>query len=203
MNNDKRSYNNTRRAKEAGNTKNKIIKTVGLLWTKHSLKDITLEMIAKESGVTIRTILRKFGSKEMLLEECVSLDAPDIMHGRETVIVGDVDQTLQTLLSNYESMGEAAVRTINLEPELDIARKIGEEGRKKHREWCARMFAPYLPKPDTSHYETDLTAFIACTEIYLWKLMRKDLKMGEEQTLAVFKKMVEGLISLHTKSDKK
>lgn len=197
MKSKKNTYNNSKRLIEAENTKLDIIKAFGRLWMKYSIKEITLNMISEEAGVTTRTILRKFGSKERLLEECIALDAANIMQNREQGMVGDIEHMLNILLASYESMGEAAMRTINLEPEMEIAQKIGETGRKKHREWCARMFDPFLPEPDSPQYEIDLTAFIASTEIYLWKLMRKDLKMSEEQTFSVFKKMIEGLAFKH------
>lgn len=196
---EKREYNNELRAERASNTTLKIIKAVGRLWTKHALNDITLELIAQEAGVTARTILRKFGSKEGLLEECLAHDPANTSLERNQGIVGDVDHALRTLLDNYEQMGDAAIRTINLESELDIAQKIGAEGRKQHRAWCAHMFAPYLPEPTAKSYEVALAAFISATEIYLWKLMRRDLNMTYDETLAVFKRMVNGLVLQHQK----
>lgn len=188
------TYNNTNRRLEAEKTKLDIIKAIGSLWTKHSIKEITLNMIAEEAGVTTRTILRKFGSKEGLIEESLAYDPAEISRDREMAKVGDLDDILKTLLSNYEEIGDAAIRTIHLESELEIAQIIGNKGRAQHRDWCIRMFAPYLPDPQSNDYEIQLISFIASTEIYLWKLMRKDLKLSKKKTFSVFKNMLEGLI---------
>jgi AcrR family transcriptional regulator len=199
MNLSTRSYNNEKRALKANKTKVRIMQSFTDLWNKHSLNEITLEWLAEESGVTTRTILRKFGSKEKLLEETLLYHSPKILETRKKGFDGNIDKALKALLANYESMGDAVIRTIKLESELDIARKIGETGRKVHRDWCKNIFGAHLPPEDSTHYERDLAAFIAATEIYLWKLLRRDLGFSEEECLAVFKRMVDGLILQSTK----
>jgi|GEM_PF-1331793 len=199
MNNKKNPYDNSKRLIDAENTKIKIIKAYGSLWSSHSIKNITLEMVAKEAGVSTKTILRKFESKNGLTNESLVYLAGEIESERTITKVGDVNEILKALLLNYEKMGEAAIRTINLEPELEVARQIGAKGRALHRDWCIQMFAPYLPNEQSADYEIQLTSFIAATEIYLWKLMRKDLKLSKEQTFSIFKNLVEGLINQNSK----
>jgi len=197
--NKKNPYNNTRRLIGAENTKIEIIKAFGNLWSRHSIKDITLDMVAKEAGVTTKTILRKFESKDGMINESLFYLATEIKGERTLATVGNIDEILKALLSNYEKMGEAAIRTINLESELEIARQIGAKGRALHRDWCIQMFSPYLPNEQSADYEIQLTSFIAATEIYLWKLMRKDLKLSKGQTFSIFKNLVKGLINQNGK----
>ena len=194
MKSQRSTYNNTNRQLKAEETKLSIIKAWGRLWAKYSINEITLEMIAEEADVTTRTILRKFGSKEGLMIDSLSYDPAEISNQRDLAKPGDIDDILNTLLSSYEQMGDAAIRTINLESELEIARKIGKKGRIQHRNWCIKVFAPYLPDPKSPDYEINLTSFIAVTEIYLWKLMRRDLKYSKNRTFSVFKNMIEGVI---------
>lgn len=194
----KNIYDNSKRLIEAENTRLKIIKAFGRLWNQYSIKEITLEMVSGEAGVTTRTIMRKFGSKEGLLAESLTVLAAEIESSRKETKASDIDAVLQALLSNYETMGEAAIRTISLEPELEIARQIGQKGRELHRNWCIQMFSSYLPDPNTPEFEIQLNSFIAATEIYLWKLMRKDLKLSKEQTFEIFKNMINGLILINS-----
>ena len=146
----------------------------------------------------MRTILRKFGSKDGLFEECLAYDSANISKNRDVAKPGDLDHIIRTLIDNYEEIGDAAIRTIMLEPEMEIARKIGEKGREVHRMWCAKMFASFLPNRQATQYEIELSAFVAATEIYLWKLLRKDLKMDKEEVITVFTKLVKGLVLLHS-----
>ncbi len=200
MKSKKTIYDNSKRLIDAEITKHEIINAFGRLWNQYSIKEITLEMVSNESGVTTRTIMRKFGSKVGLLTESLPILTAQVEAQRKVTKAGDIDAILQALLSNYESMGEAAIRTINLESELEIAREIGRKGRELHRNWCIQMFSPYLPEQNTPEFEIQLNSFIAATEIYLWKLMRKDLKLSREKTLAIFKNMVEGLVLINSKN---
>ncbi len=54
------------------------IQAVGELWKSISLNDITLKAVAEKSGYTVRTILRKFGSREGLSDASMKYDAANI-----------------------------------------------------------------------------------------------------------------------------
>lgn len=186
---------------KAEQTKLSIVNAFGKLWTQYPINDITLDMIAEKANVTKRTILRKFGSKEGLMTESLSYDPVGISAKRNQAKPGDIEDILKTLLSNYENIGDAAIRTIRLEPELEVARQIGVKGRKLHRDWCRLVFEPFLPDSQSPDFEIQLTSFISVTEIYLWKLMRKDLKLSKKKTFSVFKNMLEGVVYKSTQNN--
>lgn len=190
----KRVYTMGARAEQVARNERKILKATAQLWKKYGIQDLTLEKIAERSGVTVRTILRKFGSKEGLLEACIEEDAGDWDMLREGAAVGDLEGILHHLLREYEEMGDAVVRTLSVEEQLPIAHKLLSRGRAYHRAWCMRVFAPYLPAPGDPRYEERLLAFITATEIYLWKLLRRDLGKSPGETTAVFRSLLEGLI---------
>jgi hypothetical protein len=77
---------------------------------------------------------------------------------------------------------------------VPVAKIILEKARIVHKDWCAKIFAAYLPSKRSPHYTVRLHAFIAATEFYLWKLLRRDIGLGPEETLRVFEDMIEGLI---------
>jgi len=87
------------------------------------------------------------------------------------------------------------VRTLAVEEQLDIARRVLKAGRIYHREWCQRMFAPFLPEKQTNGYEQELMAFVAATELYLWKLLRRDLNYDLKATQQTFERLVNGIIN--------
>ncbi|CAN5479701.1 hypothetical protein BH23BAC1_BH23BAC1_23690 [soil metagenome] len=192
--NNKRSYQMTARADLVAQNKRNIMKATVGLWKELSIHEITLEMVAERSGVTVRTILRKYGSKENLFEACIENDAADVKKERSQAPKGDVLAALKILLDNYEEIGDAAIRTLAVEGELFIAQKILNTGRTQHRTWCARVFEPYLSDPGSSEYESQLLSFIAATEFYLWKLLRRDLNKSYDETLKIFLSLSEGLI---------
>jgi len=174
-----RKYEMGVRAKAAEMTSEEIIRVLGELWMKYSLHEITLQMVAQNTGVTVMTILRKFGSKEGLFEAAINADTAGIEDVRKEAQAGNIIQAISILMK---------------ENELPAAAKIVKKGRKVHREWCQRIFAPNLPSLDDKEYQIMLGAFYAATDVYKWKLLRRDLGYSREETEKIFIKTVQGII---------
>jgi hypothetical protein len=112
---------------------------------------------------------------------------------RAAALAADVDGALDVLLGHYERDGDAVLRTLALEGRLTAADAIVGRGRRAHRQWCARVFAPYLHAADAAGYATRLDAFVAATDIYLWKLFRRDLRRSAARTRQVIRTLLLGL----------
>lgn len=184
----------TARAESAAQTTKDIIKVIGELWMKYSIHEITLEMIAEKAGVTVRTILRKYGSKEKLFEAAVKNDPAGIIAIKDEAQAGNIPQAVSVLMKEYEYVGLAVIRTLAVENELPLAKKILKKGRETHKKWCARIFSAYLPKATDKQYPLLLGAFYAATDVYKWKLLRKDLGYSKEETEEIIIKTIQGLI---------
>lgn len=190
----KRNYVMRRRAEKVAQTEERIMQETVGLWREISLSDITLEKVAERSGVTVRTLLRKYGSRDGLIETCILHKAGDPERQTDPDTIGNVDGLLHSLLNEYEEMGDAVLRTIYASENIPAAQKILAQGRRVHREWCETVFAPYLDHCPEKVRETKLLAFIAATEIYLWKLLRRDMGKSYGETYEVFHQMLAGLI---------
>lgn len=181
------------RADQVARNDQKILDAVADLWLQLPLPELTLEKVAKKAGVTVRTILRKYGSKEGLVKASIENDGGQFTQNRMQVEPGDLSGILDALLGEYELMGDALIRTLTVEYEFPSTSEILKNARAIHREWCEVVFAPFLPDPLSESYETVLTAFIAATEFYLWKLLRKDLGKSYKQTRQIFLYTLESL----------
>lgn len=191
-----RNYTMVIRAKAAEMTSEEIIRVVGELWMKYSIHEITLQMVAQNAGVTVMTILRKFGSKEGLFEAALKTDTAGIQDVRKESQAGNIYQTISILMKEYEYTGPAVIRTLAVENDLPIAAKILRKGRELHKEWCQRIFAQYLPASTDKDYQITLGAFYAATDVYKWKLLRIDLGYSKEETEKIIIKTVRGLIKI-------
>lgn len=184
------------RAESAAQTAEDILAATVALWRERSLEEITLQEIADGAGVSVQTVIRRFGSKEGVFEACIDGDAAGIRVERDRAPSGDVGAALDILLSHYERDGDAVVRTLALEDKLDAARAIAERGRQEHRTWCTRVFEPFLPPPGARDHHTRLDAFVAATDLYVWKLLRRDLGRSAGATKKAIRTLIDGLISL-------
>ena len=182
----KRSYQMSKRAESAAQTESAIFSATADLWREHPLAEITLDAIAERANVSVRTIIRKFGSRDELFNICIQNNSNNIESDRESAI--------HFLLKDYEAFGPAIIRTLAVEDQIEAAQKVLQAGRLYHRQWCARIFAPFLPAALHESYESELTAFVAATELYLWKLLRHDLSYDLIQTQQTFIRLVSSLV---------
>ena len=192
----------TARAEKMARTEERIMRTAVSLWKEKSLRDITLEMIAENAGVTVRTLLRKYGSKDGVIQASMESEAARAAVTRMLPVSSDPGELISSLLDEYESMGDAVIRTIYLSDELPVAADILARGRAIHREWCEMSFGQYLCASDAAERELRLTSIIAATEIYLWKLLRRDMGKSPEETFRIFRNIVAGLILEFDQNDK-
>ena len=184
------------RADAAARTARDILTGTAALWRERPLDEITLAAIAERAGVSVRTVIRRFGSRDGIIAACIEADAAGIISDRDQARTGDVEGALRVLLMHYERDGDAVLRTLPLEHELPEAKTIIQAGRDGHRAWCARVFAPFLPPPADAAYGTRLDALVAATDLYAWKLLRRDLQRSADETAQVIRMLVDGLLSL-------
>lgn len=166
------------RAEKVARNDRKIMDAMAELWLEVPLSELTLDRVSQRSGVTVRTILRKFGSKESLFNACIENAGDRFTQRRMQATPGDLTEILDVLLEEYE---------------FPSTQKLLKKARTIHREWCAMAFEPFLPLKSSDRYEIVLSAFIAATEFYLWKLLRRDLGRSPEQCRQIFTLSLESL----------
>lgn len=183
-----RPYRMQARAAAAERTAQRILSATFDLWHDVGLDEMTLQQVADRAGVTVQTVLRRFGSKDGLIDAGLEQGAKTIIAQRNSAPHGDVRGALDVLLDHYEEWGDASLRTVEVEARYPAAAKVARYGREAHRDWCRRYLAP--PQPD----ETLLDALVAATDAYCWKLLRRDLGRSREQTLNVMERLVTGVL---------
>ncbi|HYH81203.1 MAG TPA: helix-turn-helix domain-containing protein [Longimicrobium sp.] len=191
-----RGYRMAARAEAAAQTGRDILAATAALWRERPMDEITLAAIAEHAGVSVRTVIRRFGSREGIIAACIEADAAGIVAERGQAPVDDVEGALAVLLEHYERDGDAVLRTLALEATVAEAKAIATAGRAAHRAWCARVFAPHLPSPTDDAYASRLDAFVAATDIHAWKLLRRDLGRSADDAAQVIRALVDGLVSL-------
>jgi AcrR family transcriptional regulator len=194
-----RAYRQQLRAQQTdANTERIVNASVTLIKTSRRLADITLDDIARASGVTVRTILRRFGSRDGVLEAALHPLQNEVTVLRVQTPRGDVEAAIATLLEQYEQMGDFNIRALEAEDLLPLAHRGLELGRQSHREWLEFTFAPQLDVLRGQEREARLLALYAATDVYLWKLLRRDLKRSREETHDTLCRLVRGVLGART-----
>lgn len=189
-----RPYRMRARARSAEETRVRILEATLALSRERYYDEITLNEIAERAGVSLQTVIRRFGSKEGLVQAVSEHVAPQIEEARGAVEPGDVDGTVAVLMTHYEQDGGATVRLLALEERIPAIREALRHGREFHRAWVARTFAASLPDPCAPEHARRLALLVCATDVLTWKLLRRDQGLSAEETAAAMREMLERLV---------
>lgn len=190
-----RSYDMSTRTIKARETEAAILQATIGLWVVKPLNEITLEDVAEAAGVTVRTVIRKYGSKEGLLDATIRSKAAEYLLVRNHKQATTWQEAIRSLNAEYEHMGDAVLRTLQLEDAYPAAKKIASHGRAYHAKWCADTFKDFLPNLKSKTYRHRLITLIAATDLYVWKLLRRDMKCSQKETVEIMQQMINRLIN--------
>lgn len=169
-----RGYQMTARAEAAADTGRRIIAAAKALFLRLDYEDVTLQAIAAGAGVTLQTVLRRFGSKEGLVTAVAEDWSPEIQRARTVQRPGDIAEAVRLLMDSYEEIGPMNWRMLRQEHRIPILHERLLVGRAVHRRWIEETFAPHLPRGPKARERRVLQLF-AATDHYAWKLLRVDL----------------------------
>jgi AcrR family transcriptional regulator len=190
-----REYRQDLRAQQTQANTDRIVSTaVALVKKTRRTADITLDDVSRDSGVTVRTILRRFGSRDGVLEAAFGEIKKEFRGYRPPTPPGDVDAAVRALVDQYERIGDLNIRALEQESQLPLLHRTLTDARRSHREWLEHMFGPQLEALSPRQREARLTALYAATDVYLWKLLRRDLKHDRSDTEQAFRQLVYGAL---------
>lgn len=177
-----RRYRMVARAEAVEETRDAILgAAVEAFWERPST-EISLEEVAQRAGVSARTVLRHFGTKQGLFEAAVEREGDRIRRQRDTAPPGDAPQAVRVLLDHYEEMGDRVLRMLAEEQRVLGLAELAERGRATHRAWCQRVFAAPLSRLEGADRDRRLAQFVAVCDVLTWKLLRRDSGLSRRQT---------------------
>jgi len=146
--------------------------------------EVTLAEVARRAGVSGQTVINHFGGKDQLFAAAHARLGQELVDRRYRAEPGDVAQAVDALLDDYEVTGDSVVRLLALEEKVPALRQMIAGGREGHREWVETMFqAPEL-----------VPELIVATDVYSWKLLRRDQGLSREDTAAAIRHMVQAIL---------
>jgi AcrR family transcriptional regulator len=192
-----RRYTQRARAQAAGATAQRIVDAFLARLMTHWFDEITLDRVAADAGVTVQTVVRRFGGKEGLLADAVKTLASQI-NARRASPAGDIDRLVANVIDDYEQTGDAVIRLLALEPRHPALGAFIAFGRNQHRRWVSEVFAETLGRLDAAARSGARDALVIATDVYVWKLLRRDLGRSVAATTAIMKGLIHVLIAEFT-----
>jgi AcrR family transcriptional regulator len=184
-----RTYSMDLRAAAADATRERILAAAADLFLERWYDDVTLGAIAERAGVSGQTVINHFGGKEPLAASAHQRLSESIVSLRYTPEAGDIPALVEAVVDDYETTGDAVVRLLALEEKVPSLAPLLAKGREGHREWVETMFgAPEL-----------LAELLVATDVYTWKLLRRDQGLSRDETVAAILRIVQALLERRTR----
>lgn len=190
---EKRSYSMSNRADAAERTSREILEATAELYWAHPIEDVTLAMIAERAGVTVQTVIRKFGGRDEVFTAAAQFARVEVEDQRNTAPVGDVEAIVAVLVDHYELYGDNVMKLLSEESRLAAIAEVVERGRDLHRDWCARVFAPQLKGVRGARRSRLIAQLIAICDVYTWKLLRRDSGLSRDEAETAVIEMIAAL----------
>src|SRR6185312_6052807 len=111
-----RAYRQTRRADSTERTRARILAAAQAAFRADPGGDPSLEAVAERAGVSTRTVIRQFGSKDGLMTAAI-------------------EDGVRKLADHYEADGDEVMLWLALAERLPHVRRVTERGTEMHVEW--------------------------------------------------------------------
>ena len=155
--------------------------------------DVTIASVARDAGVSHQTLLNHFESKDGLFAAAAERFSADLAASREGRATSDPESVVALLMEQFERSGDGNVRLALLDERIEAVRAGLEQGRANHQGWLAEVFEDRLPS-DPAERRRTLAALHAATDVYTWKLLRRDLGHGRRATQRIMTDMVRAIL---------
>jgi len=198
-----RSYKQVARAKAQEQTRETLLQAATEEVERDSWSQASLESVAGRAGVSKQTVLRHFGSKQGLLDAVISRTSSLVVKERNQAPIGDIPGAIANLMRHYERYGDimvrllpyrdAVVRVMGSESRNQLVRAV-DHGHEVHEQWVLRTFEPQLSGLDLRTRERRLAQLVAICDVYVWKILRRDIGLARAHVEETVVEMIERLL---------
>lgn len=186
-----RPYRQGARAEATARTRTGILDAAIALAFEQGAAALSLADIAGRAGVSVQTVLRHFGSRDALLD--AAIDRGDALVAAERrAPAGDVPGSIHVLFDHYEGRGDGVLRMLAQEDLDDRMARVTASGRQVHRDWVRDLLGV---QPGAVDREDVVDQLVVVTDVYSWKLLRRDFELDRPTAQRRMVGMVDAIIA--------
>ncbi|GAA4199044.1 hypothetical protein GCM10022220_01170 [Actinocatenispora rupis] len=185
------------RAEAAADTRRRVVDAAADLLRRRLRVDIRLEDVAAAAGVSVQTVLRVAGSKSELFRVAFEQLLSEIAAQLDGAAPGDVHAAVRTWFDHYEQIGDVVIRGLADETGPAVVFPILEVGRARHRQRVEYLLGPLLAGRSPKKRAVALDALVCASDVYTWKLLRRDFGRSRAEAEATMRLMIESVVGRH------
>lgn len=156
------------------------------------MEEITLDQVARDAGVTVQTVIRRFGGKEGLLAAAADRLGREVQARRANARPGDWNGHVRAVARDYEISGDFVLRMLAQEERWPALKPVLDIGRVSHRADVEKAYAPWIASSSTPGRLT--AALVVATDVFTWRLLRRDQQLEAEDAELTMLDIVRGLL---------
>jgi AcrR family transcriptional regulator len=183
------------RAARAEATADRILDAGQELFGELLYDQVSLEAVAERAAVTVRTVIRRFGSKERLFTAVADRMSRQVRAERETAAAGGLVDAVGGVIRNYERWGDHVLHYLAQESRTPSIAAVLARGRAYHHSWVERTFGQALSDLPEGSHRRRLAQLVVVTDIYAWKLLRRDLGATASECELQIRQMATMIVS--------
>ena len=183
------------RAQAAEDTLERVLAATAELYAGRFFDEVSLDDIATRAGVTVQTVLRRFGSKDGLLEAAAERVDQEVEVPRAEVPEGDVRAAAARVVADYDRHGDVIMHFLAQERRVPFVRRVVDRGRREHQAWVGRVFASQLARRTGRDRRRLRAQLVAVFDVYTWQLLRRQARLGRTETERAISDMAAGLLA--------
>lgn len=153
----------------------------------------TIDSVATAAGVSTRTVIRHFGSRDGLFAAALRETERAVGEQRFEAPAGDVEALVAGLVDHYEHWGDHVIAILAEEGRGEEVDGLLARGRRLHRRWAHLKLGPLLGDMDSAARRRRLAQLVAITDVYTWKLLRRDQRLGRRETETAIAEMIRAV----------
>jgi AcrR family transcriptional regulator len=159
--------------------------------------EVTIRGVASDAGVALQTVRNHFATKDDLFLAATERIQQSIDSVRWAVAPGDVKGAITTLVDDYERNGDANLRMLAVEPRVPVVQPLMAYGRAGHQAWVEHVFSAALTGLRGKTRARRIAQLVVATDVYAWKLLRRDKGLDRNQTITAIRELVLALHDNH------
>ncbi len=170
----RRPYRMVARAASAAATGERILDAAVEVFWEGPTVQLSLHDIASRAGVTVQTVIRRYGGKDGVIAAAVERETAKVAATRDPALVTGPVEAIKQLVDHYEALGDRVIQMLAEEVRTPALHQVADAGRRFHRAWCERVFAAALAPLAGRTRDRRLAQLVAVCDVYTWKLLRRD-----------------------------
>jgi AcrR family transcriptional regulator len=190
----RRPYRMAARQAAADATTDRILDVARPRFAALPFDQVTLADVAAEAGVGVQTVLRRFATKEELLIGVADRRSLEIRAVRDAAPAGDAAGAVRGLVDTYERTGDEILALLAQENRNPSIASVVQRGRDYHHGWVERIWASALDGLPPRR-RIRLAELVAATDLYTWKIYRRDLGLDRNTTEATMVDLCAAIVS--------